>query len=255
MSRLAAVSMVVVLCAASLIARQEPPPAPPVQRLGGNIRATPVSGPLPRRADGKPDLTGVWVGGLPVGDIVQGLPKGETIPLLPEARKIMEAQQAKDDPQAHCLPVPPPRATPYPWRVVTTPTHAFFLYEMYNYRQVFMDGRPHPPADELDPKWYGHSIGWWEADTLVVDSVGFNGKIWFDNRGHVSTEKLHVVERYTRTDLGNMRIEVTIDDPGAYSRPFKVNGSARLMPKDDELLEYVCNENNQDVPFLVGPRL
>jgi hypothetical protein len=135
-----------------------------------------------------------------------------------------------------------------------TPTHAFFLYEMFNYRQVFMDGRKHPPAEELDPRWYGHSIGWWEGDTLVVDTVGFNGKIWFDNRGHISTDKLHVVERYTRSDLGNMRIEITIDDPGAYARPFTVHGAARLMPREDELLEYVCNENNQDVPFLVGPR-
>ena len=248
-------SAAAVLFAASLSAQQAPQGAtPPVQRLGGNIRATPVSGPLPRAASGKPDLEGVWVGGLPVGDLSQGLPKGETMPLLPAAKKIMDEHQAKDDPQAQCLPVPPPRFTPYPWRVVVTPTHAFFLYEMYNYRQVFLDGRKHPPADELDPKWYGHSIGWWEGDTLVVDTVGFNGKIWFDNRGHVSTDKLHVVERYTRTDLGNMRVEMTITDPGAYSRPFTVTGAARLMPKTDELLEYVCNENNQDLPFLVGPR-
>ena len=241
-----------VLAVVSASAQQEAP-APTVRRLGGNIRATPVSGPLPRTADGKPDLTGVWVGGLPVGNFAQGLPKGETMPLLPEAKKIMAAHQAKDDPQAQCLPVPPPRFTPYPWRVVVTPTHAFFLYEMYNYRQVFLDGRKHPPADEIDPKWYGHSIGWWEGDTLVVDSVGFNGKIWLDNFGHITTDQLHVVERYTRTDLGNMRIQMTITDPGAYSRPFTVSGAARLMPKD-ELMEYVCNENNQDLPFLVGPR-
>ena len=223
-------------------------------RLGGNIRANPPSGPVPRLADGKPDLTGVWLGGGPVGDITTGLPKGESLPLLPETKKIMDAQLAKDDPQANCLPLPPPRATPYPWRVVVTPTHAFFLYEMYNYRQVFLDGRKHPPADELNPTWYGHSIGWWEGDTLVVDTVGMNDKTWMDNRGNRHSEKMHLVERYTRTDLGRMQVEYTIDDPGAYSKPFKVTFTAQLMPREDELIEYVCNENNQDVPYLVGPR-
>ena len=118
-----------------------------------------------------------------------------------------------------------------------------------------MDGRKHPPLDELDPTWYGHSIGWWEGDTLVVDTVGFNGKMWLDNRGHVGTDKMHLVERYTRTDLGNMRVDMTVTDPGAYSKPFTSTGLARLMPKTDELIEYVCNENNQDLPYLVGPRL
>ena len=223
-------------------------------RLGGNIRANPPSGPVPRLANGKPDLTGVWLGGGPVGDIATGLPKGEVLPLLPETKKIMDAQLAKDDPQANCLPLPPPRATPYPWRVVVTPTHAFFLYEMYNYRQVFLDGRKHPPADELNPTWYGHSIGWWEGDTLVVDTVGMNDKTWLDNRGNRHSEKMHLVERFSRTDLGRMQVEYTIDDPGAYAKPFKVSFTAQLMPKDDELIEYVCNENNQDVPYLVGPR-
>jgi len=223
-------------------------------RLGGNIRANPPSGPVPRLANGKPDLTGVWVGGGAVGDITTGLPKGEALPMLPETKKTVETQLAKDDPQANCLPVPPPRATPYPWRVVVTPTHAFFLYEMYNYRQVFLDGRKHPPADELFPTWYGHSIGWWEGDTLVVDTVGMNDKTWLDNRGNRHSEKMHVVERLTRTDLGHMQVEYTIDDRGAYAKPFKVNFTAQLMPKDDELLEYVCNENNQDVPYLVGPK-
>ena len=238
----------------SIEAQQAPASPPPVQRLGGNIRANPPKGPLPRLADGKPDLSGVWLGGGAVGDISTALPKGETLPLLPETKKIMDAQLAKDDPQANCLPLPPPRATPYPWRVIVTPTHAFFLYEMYNYRQVFMDGRKHPPADELDPTWYGHSIGWWEGDTLVVDTVGFNDKTWLDNRGNRHSDKMHVTERYTRQDLGTMRVDVTVDDPGAYSRPFTANFVARLMPPNDELLEYVCQENNQDVPFLVGPR-
>jgi len=223
-------------------------------RLGGNIRANPPSGPMPRMANGKPDLTGVWLGGGPVGDIATGLPKGETLPMLPETKRKMDAHVAADDPQAHCLPLPPPRMTPYPWRVVVTPTHAFFLYEMYNYRQVFLDGRKHPPADELFPNWYGHSIGWWDGDTLVVDTVGMNDKTWLDNKGNIHSEKLHLTERYTRTDLGHMQVEYTVDDPGAYSKPFKSSFTAQLMPPGDELIEYICNENNQDVPYLVGAK-
>ena len=218
-------------------------------RLGGNIRAAPPSGPVPRQADGKPDLTGVWLGGGAVGDIATGLPKGETLPALPDTKRLVETQSAKIDPQANCLPLPPPRATPYPWRVVVTPTHAFFLYEMYNYRQVFLDGRKHPPADELNPTWYGHSIGWWEGDTLVVDTVGMNDKTWLDNKGNRHSEKMHLVERYTRTDLGHMAVELLVEDPGAYSKPFKTTWTAQLMPKDDELIEYICNENNQDINY------
>ena len=220
-------------------------------RLGGNIRANPPSGPVPRLADGKPDMSGVWLGGGAVGDISTALPKGETMPFLPQTRQIMAAHQASDDPQVHCLPLPPPRATPYPWRMVVTPTHAFFLYEMYNYRQVFIDGRKHP--EDPDPSWYGHSIGHWEGDTLLVDTVGFNDKTWFDNKGNPHSDKLHTIERYTRTDLGHMTVDVTVDDPGAYAKPFTAHFTAQLMP-NEELMEYICEENNQDLPYLVGPK-
>jgi hypothetical protein len=164
----------------------------------------------------------------------------------------MSARMANEDPGTNCLPLTIPRGTPYPWRMVVTPTHVFFLHEMYHYRQAFLDGRPHPPIEELDPTWYGHSIGRWEGDTLVIDTVGFNDKGWLDSRGHPVSERLHVVERYTRTNMGTMAMEVTIDDPGSYTKPFTVRSTARLMP-GDELREYVCSENNQDVPHIVGP--
>jgi len=200
---------------------------------------------LPRTSDGHPDLSGLWQGGGPIGDIAQGLPKGQTIPLLPSAKKIMDSLQSKDDPEANCLPTGVPRIAPYPWRIVQTPTHIFFLFEgnIHSYRQMFMDGRPHPK--DLDPTWYGHSIGRWEGDTLVVDSVGFNDKFWFDFKGHPHTEKLHTIERWTRTDLGTLVNQVTIDDPGAYSRPFTVTFTARLR-QNEELMEYICQENEQD---------
>jgi hypothetical protein len=207
-------------------------------------------GPTPRMADGKPDFSGVWNGGGPVGDLAQGLAKGETIPLLPEALALMKSRDSKDDPEANCLPTGVPRIAPYPWRIVQTPTHVFFLFEgnIHSYRQIFMNGKH--PADP-DPTWYGHSIAKWEGDTLVVDSVGFNDKFWFDFRGHPHTEKLHTIERYTRTDLGTLVNEVTIDDPGSYSKPFTLKFTARLRP-NEELMEYICQENNQDVDHIKG---
>ncbi len=127
-SRMTAVALAVCVAAAVSAGAQT--------RLGGNIRATnPPTGPTPRQPDGKPDMTGVWLGGLSVGDISQNLPKGETMPIRPEWKQKMDAHQASDDPQAHCLPLPQPRAVPYPWRMVVTPTHVFFLHEMYDYRR------------------------------------------------------------------------------------------------------------------------
>ena len=245
----------------------------PETTTGGNNRAAPTSpggsglqtgrgpappqGRTPRLPDGTVDLSGVWNGGGPVGDLAQGLPKGETIPLTAEAKKLMESRQSGDDPEANCLPTGVPRIAPYPWRIVQTPpfkkaTHLYFLFEgnIHSYRQIFMDGRKHP-ADP-DPTWYGHSIGWYEGDTLVIDTVGFNDRFWFDFRGHPHTEKLHTLERWTRKDLGTLVSEVTIDDPGVYTRPFKVSFTARLRP-NEELMEYICQENEQDAKHIQGP--
>jgi len=232
---------------------QSPPPAVTSPAGSGGLRrGSGPTGPVPRLGDGKPDLSGVWNGGGPVQDLAQGLAPGEKIPLLPEAEKVMKARQSKDDPEANCLPTGVPRIAPYPWRIVQTTTHIFFLFEgnIHSYRQIFMDGRKHP--EDVDPTWYGDSIGHWEGDTLVIDTIGFNDKFWFDFRGHPHSEKLHTTERWTRKDLGTLVNEVTIDDPGYYSRPFKLTFTARLMP-GEELMEYICQENNQDVHHIQGP--
>jgi hypothetical protein len=231
------------------------PPAAPTSPAGaGGARRGPVvpKGPTPRLADGKPDLSGVWNGGGPVGDLAQGLAKGETIPMLPEAEALMKSRDSKDDPEANCLPTGVPRIAPYPWRIVQTPTHVFFLFEgnIHSYRQIFMDPNRKHPADP-DPTWYGDSNGKWDGDTLVIDTVGYNDKFWFDFRGHPHTEKLHTIERYTRTDMGTLLNEVTIDDPGAYSKPFTLKFTARLRP-NEELMEYICQENNQDPTHIKG---
>ena len=256
MNRLLAASALsaAMVLSAVYVAAQQTPPATTSPAGSGSLQRGPATpqGPVPRSPDGKPDLSGVWNGGGPIGDLEMGLAKGETIPLLPAARALMASRQSKDDPEANCLPTGVPRIAPYPWRILQTPTHIFFLFEgnIHSYRQIFMDGRAHPA--DLDPTWYGHSVGRWDGDTLVVDTVGFNDKFWFDFRGHPHTEKLHVIERYTRQSLGTMVNEITIDDPGAYSRPFKLTFTARLRP-GEELMEYICNENNQDVHHIQGP--
>jgi hypothetical protein len=213
------------------------------------------TGPTPRLANGKVDLSGIWNGGGPIGDLAQGLAPGETIPLLPEAKALMAKRQSQDDPEANCLPTGVPRISPYPWRIVQTDTHIFFLFEgnIHTFRQIFIDGRGHPPAKDLDPTWFGHSIGHWEGDTMVVDTIGYNDLFWFDFKGTPHTEQLHTIERYTRTDLGTITNDVTIIDPGAYSKPFTLHFSARLLPAGEELMEYICQENNQDVKHINGP--
>jgi hypothetical protein len=213
-----------------------------------------LTGPAPRLPDGKPDFSGVWLSNAPIGDLTVGLPKGEKIPLLPAAEKLMQERQSKDDPEANCLPTGVPRVAPYPWTIATAPGRLFFLFEgnIHSYRQIFMDGRAHPA--DLNPTWYGHSVGRWEGDTLVIDTVGFNDKFWFDFRGHPHTDQLHTTERYTRKTLGTLVNEVTIDDPGAYSRPFTLTFTARLMP-NGEIMEYICQENNQDVRHIKGPAI
>jgi hypothetical protein len=225
--------------------------APQLGALGQAVRRPPPpAGPVPRLPDGTVDLSGVWVGGGAVNDMERdgGLRPGE-VPILPWAKTLRDSRKDWDEPYLQCLPGGNVRGTPYPWRLVQTPTHTkathiFKLDEgsIHSFRQIFMDGRRHPA--EMDPTWYGHSIGWWEKDTLVVDTIGFNDKFWFDRRGHPHTERLHTVERFTRLDLGRMTIAITIDDPGAYARPFTLTFNARLAP-GDEIIENICQENNQ----------
>jgi hypothetical protein len=216
------------------------------------LSASAPKGPAPRTSSGKPDFSGVWSPDRAfIYNIETALKKGEKLPLQPWAEKLAAERMSKDDPEANCLPTGVPRMAPYPWRIVQTPTHLFFLFEgnIHTFRQIFADGRKHP--SDLDPTWYGDSIGTWDGDAMVVDSVGFNDKFWFDFAGHPHTEQLHVAERYRRPDLGHLEFETTITDPGAYTRPFTMYGHSVLQATAD-LFEYICNENNQDVSHIVG---
>jgi len=247
------------LVAASVVAQSQAP-APDQNKakskgvtvgLYANQKPAPT-GPVPKLADGTPDLSGVWLGGgSSDADMTRAVKPGDKLEMLSWAEEVVKNRQSKDDPEANCLPTGIPRGSPYPWRILQTPSRYFILYEgnIHSFRQIFMNEKH--PADP-DPTWYGHSTGRWEGNTLVVDTIGFNDKFWFDYKGHPHTEKLHTIERYTPIDQGHMRIEVTIDDPGAYKQPFTTVGRATLMP-DAELIEYICQENNQDVDRLSGP--
>jgi len=224
--------------------------APPTAKKGPPA----PQGPTPRLPSGRADFSGVWRPGdiFLIEDISLGLKPGETVPLNDWGKAEMAKHLSKNDPEANCLPTGVPRHAPYPWKIVETPPYIYFLFEgnIHSYRQIFMDGRPHP--NDPNPTWYGHSVGKWEGDTLVIDTVGFNDLFWFDFVGHPHTERLHTTERYTRKDLGTLLEEVTIDDPGAYTRPFTIHASHRLLP-NDELMEYICQENQRDTQHLVGP--
>jgi carboxypeptidase family protein len=211
-------------------------------------RAKPPEGPAPRTPDGKPDFTGVWNGALPGGG-------GEASPeLLPWAQAVDKERREhnfKDNPQARCLPF---NVTPFNVflnRVVQSRDLLVTVieYDLPGYRQVYLDGRGHPK--DLDPSWTGHSVGTWEGDTLVIDSIGFNDKTWI-GEATPHTDKLHVTTRLRRPDLGHLEIETTYDDPGAFKRPWKTKGIATLAPATEEIPEFICNENNQDVEHLIG---
>ena len=208
--------------------------------------ATP-SGPAPHMPDGKPDFTGVWYAQRTVDP---GRPEP-----LPWADKLLQeraANNSKDAPGAHCLTRGITAAGAlFPYELVQTPTRLVMIFEddIPSHRTVYLDGRQHPK--DPNPSWMGHSVGQWEEDTLVVDTVGFNDKSWLDAQGHPHTEKLHVTERLRRPDLGHLEIEFTIEDPGTYAKPWIIKRVADLDP-NDEIGEYVCTEGERDVVHMIG---
>ena len=208
--------------------------------------------PVKRLPDGKPDFSGVWDPDRNfIYDLADALKPGENLPLQPWALKATKERLSKDDPEALCLPTGVPRLAPYPWRIVQAPNLIFFLFEgnIHSYRQIFMDGRSH--SKDPNPTWYGESIGKWEGDTLVIDTIGFNDRFWFDFAGHPHSEKLHTVERYRRPDLGHLVWDTTVEDPGAYTKPFELHGHTSIL-QNSELMEYICQENNRDVQHILG---
>jgi hypothetical protein len=207
-------------------------------------RPPPPEGPAPRMADGKPDFSGVWIAR--PSDIVP-LVFSPPVELLPWAEALVRERILNDDrdrPSSRCLPNDPVLLSVLGHKYVQTRTLLVHLVvDVVAAHQVFLDGRAHPK--DLEPNWLGYSIGKWEGDTLIIDTIGFNDRSWFFNTVP-HTEMLHVTERLRRLDLGHLEIETTYDDPGTFTAPVKFT-IVNLLAPDEEIGEYVC-ENNQYNP-------
>jgi hypothetical protein len=230
--------------------------------------------PVPRLANGKPNLTGVWQGGSTTrgsweeansGNGLGGTgvnPNGaavlsasdrpanrEPAPYQPwAAEKVLESYKIRgiDDPTARCLPPGIPRTSLlglFPTQIVQTPDMIVILYEYMNATRVIPMSAKH--ADDLVPSYMGDSVAHWEGDTLVIDVTGFNDKTWLIGTGTFHTDKLHVVERYTRIDKDQINYDVTMEDPGVLTKPWVIHSNLMLR-EGTRLQEYVCAENNLD---------
>jgi len=175
------------------------------------------------------------------------------VPFMPWSAALYDynvANESKYDPEGYCLPPGGPRlmATPYPMEIVQLPEQQRIIMTFegatHIWREIYMDGRAHPQGDALNPTYLGHSVGHWEGDTLVVDVVGFNEGTWLDYSGHPHTDLLHVIEKFTRPTKNVLHYEATIDDPGAYTKPWTVAWNIPWRANAD-LAEYICQENNQ----------
>jgi len=232
-----------------------------------------LQAPAPRTADGKPDLSGIWdnnrrgaappvpvegvypLGASSVGwvDFGAGLPGG--LPYQPWAAAAVKQRKAefgKDDPTSHCLPLGVPRllVDPEYRKIVQVPGLLVILNERdAGYRQIFTDGRPLP--EDPQPSWNGYSSGKWEGDTLVVQTNGLHDGMWLDRSGSPITDAAKLTERFRRPNYGTLEIEVTMDDPKAYTKPWTVK-LTEFIVLNTELMDYICNENEKDTRHLVG---
>jgi len=204
---------------------------------------------IPRTPDGKPDLRGVWQRPY-VPDMTRNARDqvgAGALPFTEEGAAIFKAYDpAKFDYTGHCLPPGLTRAinTPDPIQISQTKDNVVILFEGFSsFITVHTDGRPH--AKNIEPTWFGNSVGRWEGDTLVIDTIGFNDKTRLDTIGHVHSDQLHVVQRFTRKDATHIAFEITVEDPVMYTEPFTNKRTFTLQPKWD-LMEYVCGENNKD---------
>jgi len=239
-------------------------------------RGRPPARPAPRGADGRPSFgplpgeLGVWLPGaggaerlvdpepgdpvdaqfpIPAAARFPGKLNIRDVPFQPWAKALHAYRRDNQlEPHTRCKPSGGPRQflTPYGVEFVDLPElQRMFILDVggpHTFRIIYMDGREHPK--NLEPSYYGHNVGHWEGDTLIVDSVGYNEKFWFDRGTHPHTEQLHMIERFTRLDFNNIKYEVTIDDPGAYTKPWKVAWDISWQA-GGEMIEYICQGNNQ----------
>jgi hypothetical protein len=243
--------------------------------IGQNAPQARPPRPIPRLPDGRvslgapPGEKGLWGGGgrLAVNPgsyeprtTLNAPVHIDNVPFQPWARALVDYRHAhflKDEPYTRCKPSPGPRqwTTAYGFEVLEMPElqriHVLNIGGPHSFRTIYMDGRPHPAGKDLVPSYYGHAIGHWEGDTLVVDSVGFNERAWMSRDAFPHTEQMHLIERLTRTDFYTLKYEVTIDDPGAYTAPW-TTGFSMQWTEGTELFEYICQENNRGPEMMVG---
>jgi len=211
-------------------------------------RAAVPTGPMPHTREGTPDLSGIWI------NVYN--PDTPPPPLQPWAAELLRQRMennSKDYPGAFCLPAnAAPITRAFPYKFVQTPSLIVVITESDTpgVRQIFLDGRAHPK--DPNPTWQGHSIGRWEGDTLVIDTTGYNDKSWLSLTGIPHTEKLHTVERIRRPDYGHIEVEITMDDSEAFTGPWKRTFTATLAPPDEEIMEFICTENNRDANHYRG---
>ena len=263
----AGLTALVIALSPSLSAQWPKYPTPGVPRTAGGEPI--LDAPTPRTSDGKPDLSGVWMrlagqgGGAagtpipaPLGtppiatffDIGAGFPEG--LPFQPWAaalKKTRNDANSKDNPDAHCLPMGHMQFHMHgqPRRMIQTPGLTTILYEAnYGLRYIYTDGRPLPPNGQPQPWWYGYSVGKWDGDTFVVQTNNLRDEGWLDVRGSPVTDQATITERFRRVNFGKLEIDITIDDPKAYTKPFTVRVNQEIMV-DAEMIEFICNENNR----------
>jgi len=208
------------------------------------------TGPTPRTASGKVDFSGVWQSPR-MADVTQdtGCCKGvKDLPYTAWGKERWTSYDAaKGDYAGSCLPFGLLRSVggPHPIQIVQNEKYVAFLYEQNSWFHVTpIDGRPHPKNP--DSTWFGNSVGHWEGDTLVIDTIAFNGKTRIDTIGHPHSDQLHTIERFTRPDLGHIAYTITIDDPKTYTKPWDSVRTWFLRP-EWEIMEYSCEENNKDL--------
>jgi hypothetical protein len=238
----------------------EPDPRLPRTQDGKPI----LTAKAPRTPDGKPDLTGLWIrreGENAPKDsnelafsLSWFMPKNAEIPLRPAAAAIFKERAARDGggrPSEHCLPngVPGSMLPPSPFKIVQTPGLTLILYETWvDFRQIFTDGRKHPPS--MNPAWYGYSVGKWVGDSFEVETTGFNEQTYLDGLGLPHSGELRITERFQRLTAGHLQMEGTIDDRKTYTKPWTFKIDFNLIP-DADLIEYVC-ENEKDAAHVVA---
>ena len=226
-----------------------------------------LEAPAPRTSDGRPDFTGMWVprGALPCDPKVRGVQCTE-LPVSPQAVNIAvdlkgglpyqpwaaalvkkrAAEMGANDPHTRCMPPNFPRAWAFPenQKIFQMPGELVVLHEFNaSYRQIFYDGRGFP--GDMTPAWSGYSVAHWEGDTLVVDSKGFRDDTWLDTSGNPMTEAAEVIERIHRPNFGSLEIEITVDDPKAYTKPWTVTAHDKIVV-DTEMMDFMCLENERD---------